>query len=262
MKADLHLHTQVDRVERDFSFLLEKEEEAGVDWVVVANLDQWPVHFDFRHDHPIFGLEITTDLVGQEAHILAYFPEFKPCVRDFLAQQEVHRQARMERLISGFVSAGLSISLPPHAAMSQLVQALTQHFHQLSESEVYRTLLSEDSPYYVPPAGYPTSPLVVEFIREQGGLPILAHPGRLAITFDLIRELRNSGLAGLEVFTPYHSRQQVAMYQEFCIQDSLLLTGGSDIAHELWGDIPPIPGLGFSFVEGKDLDRFLTALFR
>jgi len=67
----------------------------------------------------------------------------------------------------------------------------------------------------------------VRVIRRARGVPVLAHPG-LANRDELIPELVEAGLLGIEAYYPEHSPGQTATYRQMCARLGLVATGGSD----------------------------------
>jgi 3',5'-nucleoside bisphosphate phosphatase len=67
----------------------------------------------------------------------------------------------------------------------------------------------------------------VKVIRRAAGVPVLAHPG-LANRDELIPELVEAGLAGIETYYPEHSAAQIEAYRATCRRLNLVATGGSD----------------------------------
>jgi 3',5'-nucleoside bisphosphate phosphatase len=67
----------------------------------------------------------------------------------------------------------------------------------------------------------------VRLIRRARGVPVLAHPG-LANRDELIPELVEAGLSGIEAFYPEHSSGQITAYRDLCARLGLIATGGSD----------------------------------
>ena len=64
-------------------------------------------------------------------------------------------------------------------------------------------------------------------IIRAGGVPVLAHPNQLGRD-ELIPELIDLGLAGLEAYYPSHSRFATNHYVELARHYRILATGGSD----------------------------------
>ncbi len=84
---------------------------------------------------------------------------------------------------------------------------------------------------------------VVTATHEDGGVCLIAHPGRGDgyVNFDehLLDQLRSETLIdGFEVFYPAHSPQQIAMYLAYAEKYDLLTSAGSD-SHT--PESPPIP---------------------
>ncbi|GFZ30830.1 phosphatase [Clostridium zeae] len=69
----------------------------------------------------------------------------------------------------------------------------------------------------------------VKIIKESGGIPVLAHPGNnVKENAKLLEDIIGCGIKGIEVYSSYHNKEQVAFYKEFAIKHKLLLTCGSD----------------------------------
>ncbi len=76
----------------------------------------------------------------------------------------------------------------------------------------------------------------IRLVKAAGGLPVLAHPAvldsTLALVAKLLPELREAGLAGLEIHYPSHSKKQTRQLSELAARFSLLATGGTDFHGE------------------------------
>ncbi|AGF56086.1 hypothetical protein B0P06_005655 [Clostridium saccharoperbutylacetonicum] len=69
----------------------------------------------------------------------------------------------------------------------------------------------------------------IKIIEESGGIPVLAHPGNnVKENINLLKDIISYGIKGIEVYSSYHSKEQVAFYKEFALKNKLLLTCGSD----------------------------------
>jgi hypothetical protein len=71
---------------------------------------------------------------------------------------------------------------------------------------------------------------VLPVVSADGAVPVLAHPGAYfeRATRDDIRALKDRGLEGLEVYSSYHDREQVALYRNIAVDLDLVATAGSD----------------------------------
>jgi len=73
----------------------------------------------------------------------------------------------------------------------------------------------------------PLANIVINRIRELGGISIIAHPG-IYIKLSKTENISQLDLDGLEVFHPAHSKTQIQYYLNYANKNNLLVTGGSD----------------------------------
>lgn len=103
---------------------------------------------------------------------------------------------------------------------------------------------------------YPTAVEAVRAVREQGGVPVLAHPGQTK-SWALIPELVGAGLMGIEAFHPDHGPVEQSLAFEIAERLGLFVTGGSDF-HGKYG---PSPSMGASFVRPEEAGSKVEGLF-
>jgi 3',5'-nucleoside bisphosphate phosphatase len=68
----------------------------------------------------------------------------------------------------------------------------------------------------------------IDSIHRAGGVAVAAHPGRTGLSDDEVASLATSGLDGLEVHYPRHSKAETVRFLELAGRHDLLITGGSD----------------------------------
>ena len=72
----------------------------------------------------------------------------------------------------------------------------------------------------------------IAIIKQAGGLAVLAHPASVdptcASIAEVTKELKESGLSGIEVFHPMHNKKHLRYYSNLCHELELFATGGSD----------------------------------
>ncbi|PVZ84372.1 PHP domain-containing protein [Serratia sp. S1B] len=80
------------------------------------------------------------------------------------------------------------------------------------------------------PVSYPAMSTMVEVIRHNGGIPILAHIGANVKSHhnQLIDEVLKIGVMGVEVFSSYHSPELAEQLYQFTVGRSAFVTCGSD----------------------------------
>jgi predicted metal-dependent phosphoesterase TrpH len=95
-----------------------------------------------------------------------------------------------------------------------------------SVNNAFAEALVPGKPGYVPQL-YTTPEHAIEQITAAGGIPVLAHPGRLKDRA-LIDELVGHGLRGLEVFYPLHAPEDTREFRETAKRYGLVMTAGMD----------------------------------
>jgi predicted metal-dependent phosphoesterase TrpH len=70
------------------------------------------------------------------------------------------------------------------------------------------------------------TPVVIERIKQLGALPVLAHPSDTGD--EIILQLIEHGLPGLEVYSSYHNEQEEDHFLSLAEEYNLLVTAGSD----------------------------------
>ena len=69
----------------------------------------------------------------------------------------------------------------------------------------------------------------VELVRDNGGVPVVAHPGlNLRSRERIVEKLLERGAEGLEVFNNYHDDRQIAYFAPLVRRRGALMTCGSD----------------------------------
>lgn len=96
----------------------------------------------------------------------------------------------------------------------------------------------------------------ISIIEESGGIPILAHPGNnIKESINLLEQIISCGIKGIEVYSSYHSKEQVEFYKKFSLKHKLLLTCGSDFH----GKTKPSIVIGGTDCEGIE-DKIISQL--
>ena len=92
----------------------------------------------------------------------------------------------------------------------------------------YHDFFAQGKPAYVK-IDYMNYKNVIELITDNGGIPIIAHPGlNLKGKEELVEKLLDGGAQGMEVFNNYHNKRQIEYFASILNQRGLLMTGGSD----------------------------------
>jgi predicted metal-dependent phosphoesterase TrpH len=68
---------------------------------------------------------------------------------------------------------------------------------------------------------------IIHLIKAAGGTPVLAHP-KLIGDDELVRQLCQQGIEGIEAFYPQHDEEDTRRYLEMADTYGLMVSGGSD----------------------------------
>ncbi len=207
------------------------------------------------------GIELNTTYKGNEVHVLGYgFPEESAAIEEAIASNRHERDMRAEKMVLQLQRAGYDLDIEavraeaahegtalgrPHVARALIRAGIARDI-----DSAFREMLVPGKPGYVPQL-YMLPHQAVELIAKAGGVPVLAHPGRLKDEA-IIEELVNAGLVGLEVFYGTHDANQTAHYRDVAAQFGLVMTAGSDFHDPVYN----ARGVGMD-VERDDIAAFL-----
>jgi len=183
----------------------------------------------------IVGAELTAEHDGTEVHILGYFldPQNQTLLSEIAKFQAV-RQNRIREMVARINALGVPLDVEsvfalanckspgrPHVARALVKAGLISNL-----DEAFERFLKKNRPAWVPK--FKMSALdAMELVHQAGGLAIMAHPG-LNRTDDVIPNLVDAGLDGIECFHTKHSTAMSERYLEIADKYHLLVTGGSD----------------------------------
>jgi len=215
----------------------------------------------------IQGIEVNTLYKDYEVHILGYFPNVEN--EDFKNLLKVQQQARIKQTkeilallnkkegikikfedVKNMVAEGGSIGRP------HIAKAITNVGGTSNVMEAYKKYIHRDSSVYV--ERKTVSPFdAVEVIYDAGGLPVIAHPYDIDIAENLIKDLMNCGLVGIEAYHRKHSPAIVEYFSSMAESLGLIVTGGSDfhVPNIMNGQII----LGKNFVPEWIYDKLMDA---
>jgi predicted metal-dependent phosphoesterase TrpH len=158
-----------------------------------------------------------------------------------LAAQRGRRRERFDRTVARLRELGYPID--DHLAdltgsdenalgRPTVARALIGAGHAESVEDAFNRYLAWGRPGYVPRTGL--DPMeAIRAIRAAGGLPALAHFPEAAARLEVVRELADAGLGGLEVYYRSFDVATVRAVGEVASELGLVATGGSDYHGDL-----------------------------
>ncbi len=188
----------------------------------------------------ISGLEISAMHHNYSLHILGYGldPENQDLC-DWLDRLQKGRRERNTKILEKLVAMGVDISSDELARLSGCGQTGRPHIARLlidkgyvkTMNEAFKFYLGRNKPAWCSRFSY-TAAETIDIIHRAGGVAVFAHPGQLdsgmKIQPQIIKELVERKLDGLEIFYPSHSRKMQKRLKGLAKKYNLLITGGSD----------------------------------
>jgi len=196
------------------------------------------------------GVELSTDIEDAEVHILGFYIDMSStCLHEVLATLKERRRERTAKILHHLKALGIDIPLDyvltlgkeGFTGRSQIFKAMVNLGFARPEKRYgdFEKYLGKKGLAYVEHHGLSPKE-AVRFIRDSGGVPVLAHPGT-HIPHGFIDELIDFGLEGIEAYHPTHSNETTRKWLEFAKSRNLIVTGGSDFHG---GNPADAPGLG------------------
>jgi predicted metal-dependent phosphoesterase TrpH len=181
------------------------------------------------------GTELTAEQNDNELHILGYYFDLDNAkLLTETAKFQRVRQNRIREMVARLNA--MHVPLTPEEVFKlancrapgrpHVARALVQAGLCESLDEAFERFLKKNRPAWVPKFKMSAAD-AIELIHQAGGVAVMAHPG-LNRSDDVIPDMVEAGLDGLECFHTKHSTSIAEHYLELADRFNLLVTGGSD----------------------------------
>ena len=193
------------------------------------------LHLEF-----IPGIEISAEFEPGTMHILGYFVDPADSgLEERLSWLRRGRDRRNEVILRKLEDLGYPMEMEEvlrfaggeSTGRPHIADAMVSRGYVASRNEAFERFLGKGAPAYADKERL-TPEEAISLIRRSGGLPVLAHPQWLLMdehaVADLVADLKEMGLAGLETLYYSHSEAETAFYETLARKNGLLVTGGTD----------------------------------
>lgn len=243
-RADLHIHSTWSDGSMTMAEIMETLAGSGVthasvtDHDTVAHLPELFAEGNRAGIAVVAGIEISAcdPASGRKVHVLGYGLENAAVMGNFCAPTlDARGRATLEKLA---ILNGLGFALseeearaengnPPILYKQHLMKCLVSRGQADGiYGNTYKKLFKSGGPC-AGDIAYPDCRDAVRAIVAAGGFAVLAHPAQGAV-FDLVPELRELGLAGIEFYHESHCLEHHREILRLAGIHGLALTGGSD----------------------------------
>ena len=243
--VDLHLHTTASDGVMTPSEIVRYAKSKGLQAIAITDhdtiegLEEGLLEGEKIGFEVVPGVEISAEYSPGSMHLLGYFLDIHhPLLKGKLDYLQKARAERNPKIIENLNRLGVRISYEEVVKASGGGQVGRPHFAQVliekgyvrSFQEAFDRFLKKGAPAYVDKVRFKPEQ-AISFIKESGGVAVLAHPKTLGMNSTLqkiLLELMEEGLKGIEVFYPEHNSLEVAQFKALAKRYGLLMTGGTD----------------------------------
>ena len=254
--VDLHIHTTCSDGRLSPSELIRLTARQGLKVVSVTDHDSteglaeaYETAREFPQLRIIPGIELSTDIPGDEIHMLGYFIKYDETqFQDTLLR---FRQGRVERarlMVEKLDALGIHLEWDRVQAIAgdgavgrpHIALAMVEAGYCTEPQYAFPEYLGRNGLAYVErPKMLPAE--AVEMILGIGGVPVLAHPAYMKDMRASIAQLVPAGLMGMEVYYSRYKPEVIQELAQLARGHGLIPCGGSDY-HGLGNSDEPLPG--------------------
>ena len=205
------------------------------------------------------AIEMSTDIPGAEVHILGYFVDYLDVnFQRTLRELRDGREDRARGMVKRLSKLGFPVSWDRVEALSgggaigrpHIARAMVEAGYVEYPRDAFDKFIGRNGPAYVERTKL--EPVeAVRMLLSNRALPVVAHPtyvstktgaDNIADLWQVLTELKEAGLVGLEVYYGDYSSDQVSTLSNLADQFGLIPCGGSDY-HASGNPSEPEPGM-------------------
>ncbi|MBE7493142.1 MAG: PHP domain-containing protein [Planctomycetes bacterium] len=268
LKVDLHSHSICSDGTLSPTALVREARARGLDVLAltdhdtVAGVAEAQAEADRAGLRLVHGVEFTVDCLGIEIHVLGLGVNCRNRALTSLCDEiRSRRRTRFMEMIARLRAVGVPLKDPeiPHEvalARPLLARVMIQQGFVATQSEAFERYLRKGRPGYVEHNRL-KAVQAIEAIHAAGGLAFVAHPGLYQRGDEIVFDLRQSGLDGIECVHSDHRHDVQEHYRALADKLGLLVSGGADFHGP---DHPRSVNFGKRTLPVEDFSRIEAAL--
>ena len=243
MKCDFHIHSNCSDGIFSPEQIVEMAHEKGLDCISLTDHDTIcganrakaraaELGLGF-----VVGVELSSVQSGREVHVLAFnldmdapgFAEEMQKISDF--RRERNRQMQQKFDENGIDIDIMSLKSDGSIGRGDIAREMVKKGIVKNSQEAFEKYIGHGKPCYVQTKRL-TPVEAIQFALRFGGIPVLAHPKNLRMSFSeferFLRPLVLSGLGGIEAQYFTHNNAERKFFGKMAKKYKLIVTGGSD----------------------------------
>jgi predicted metal-dependent phosphoesterase TrpH len=186
------------------------------------------------------GIEINVRWPSGEFHLLGMgLRRYSQDLKDLVADLTEYRRNRNQEIVDKMSLDGIEVTLEEIEGLFAESQIGRPHFASYlmkigkvkHRQEAFDRFLGKGRPYYAAHEGADLD-VAVEAIRSAGGVPVLAHPLSLYVSWgkmdETIEKIKNHGVQGLEAWHPAARINEGFKLEQLAKKLGMFVTAGSD----------------------------------
>jgi len=255
MIFDLHSHTTYSDGVLTPLELIQRAKDKGVDVLAITDHDTVDAYLK-EIENPgkvtlVPGIEFSTQWENTGIHVLGL--NIDPFSDAIQAGAKFQTGARMDRAlrighnlgkmgIADAFSGAKGLSVSSYIGRPHFARYLVNIGKAVSIQSAFKKYLGDGKAGDVK-QHWAELPQIIQWIRDAGGIPVLAHPLKYKLTRSKLKRLLDSflqaGGQGMEVISGQQTPQQTADMSRLCEEKNLLASCGSDfhMPDKKWGEL-------------------------
>lgn len=255
VEIDLHLHTTASDGTLTPRQLIDQVATTSLRVVAITDHDSTDGVAEAAkasEAHPqlsvIPGIELGTATADSELHLLGYFIDTENTqLQTKLEQFRIERVEVARAMIDRLAELKRPVSWERVAEMAggtvgrpHIARAMVEAGHVATIAEAFERFIGEKGVARIPrPKLHPVEAL--DLIHTAGGIGAIAHPRTVNNLDDLVKQLVEAGLAGIEVYAEKYASNRRDSYLDIATRYDLVPCGGTDY-HALGAKNETTPG--------------------
>ena len=192
----------------------------------------------------VSGVELNIEWPTGEFHLLGLgLKEISPSLSELIKNQQENRENRNKIIVQKMNEIGVDVTIEQlyehfetkNLGRPHLAQYLVEKKVVKNRQKAFDIYLAKGRPLYEKKSGCNLDQAIIA-IKESGGIPVLAHPMSLYISWgkleDVLINLHERGIEGLEAYHPGVRLGEAKRLEELALKLGFFVTAGSDFHGE------------------------------